>query len=156
MSLKGGAWNVIRSEFDELLLKYAATSGAVVFQETRVTAITFSASDKACPISATWQNISGLQGEIKFDFMVDDSGRNGIMSTKYLDNRVLNHSLDNIASWGYWTNTKSYMPGTPRDNAIWLEALNDESGWVWFIPLHDGTTSIGVVMKIALVQKRRE
>ena len=24
--------------------------------------------------------------------------------------------------------------------------LTDESGWTWFIPLHDGTVSVGVVM----------
>jgi flavine halogenase len=25
-------------------------------------------------------------------------------------------------------------------------SYTDESGWAWFIPLHDGTTSIGIVM----------
>ena len=24
--------------------------------------------------------------------------------------------------------------------------ITDESGWAWFIPLHDGTTSVGLVM----------
>ena len=30
----------------------------------------------------------------------------------------------------------------------------DESGWAWFIPLHDGTTSIGIVMKQKLYDSR--
>jgi hypothetical protein len=68
------------------------------------------------------------------------------MSTKYLKNRRYNQALNNIACWGYWDGTESYMPGTTRQNAIFVEALKDESGWAWFIPLHDGSTSVGVVM----------
>ena len=64
----------------------------------------------------------------------------------------------------------TYGIGTEREGAPWFEALTgkcletsydvrqlhsmtirssshvDESGWAWFIPLHDGTTSIGIVM----------
>ncbi|KAJ7029563.1 hypothetical protein C8F04DRAFT_1288116 [Mycena alexandri] len=39
-----------------------------------------------------------------------------------------------------------YMPNTIRENAPFFEALSDESGWAWFIPLHNGTVSVGVVM----------
>jgi len=68
------------------------------------------------------------------------------MSTKYLKNRRFNQALNNVACWGYWDGAGSYMPGTTRQNAIFVEALEDESGWAWFIPLHDGSTSVGVVM----------
>lgn len=68
------------------------------------------------------------------------------MSTKYLKNRRYNQALNNVACWGYWYGTGSYMPSTGRQNAIWVEALEDESGWAWFIPLHDGSTSVGIVM----------
>jgi flavin-dependent dehydrogenase len=40
----------------------------------------------------------------------------------------------------------TYGKGTPREGAPWFEALKDESGWAWFIPLHDGKTSVGIVM----------
>lgn len=33
--------------------------------------------------------------------------------------------------------------------------LLDASGWAWFIPLHNGTTSVGIVMKQCVVAKRR-
>ena len=57
-----------------------------------------------------------------------------------------------------------YGRGTDRENAPFFEALSgkspikkptvtilltsllDESGWAWFIPLHKGVTSVGVVM----------
>jgi hypothetical protein len=31
----------------------------------------------------------------------------------------------------------------------------DESGWNWFIPLHNGTTSIGVVMAEVIANQRK-
>ncbi|KAL7657229.1 Tryptophan halogenase [Aspergillus niger] len=44
------------------------------------------------------------------------------------------------------------MEGSP-----YFEALDDSSGWAWFMPLHDGTRSVGVVQdqKIAIEQKRQ-
>lgn len=35
-------------------------------------------------------------------------------------------------------------------------ALLDGSGWGWFIPLHDGTTSVGIVMKQSVVAEKKE
>ncbi|KAK7047273.1 hypothetical protein VNI00_006504 [Paramarasmius palmivorus] len=136
------AWNVVRSEFDEILLRHSAESGARVFEETRVTRLDFEGER---PVRAHF-NRNSTTGSISFDYLVDASGRTGIMSTKYLKNRRMNASLKNIACWGYWSGTGQYMPGTRRQNAPWFEALTDESGWSWFIPLHDGTVSVGFVM----------
>ncbi|KAG1720058.1 putative halogenase [Suillus lakei] len=139
-----GSWNVIRSEFDDLLFRHASKCGATVFDNTRITELQFEGKR---PVSADWKNTStGKQGRISFNYLVDASGRNGIMSTKYLKNRRFNQALNNVACWGYWDGTGSYMPGTARQNAVWVEALEDESGWAWFIPLHDGSTSVGIVM----------
>ncbi|TFY60324.1 hypothetical protein EVG20_g7463 [Dentipellis fragilis] len=153
------SWNVVRSEFDEILLNHAASCGARVFQSTKVTSISFSpasgASDLGRPTSATWihtppdESVSceGLcTGTIEFDYLIDASGRAGIMSTKYLKNRRFNDSLKNVAMWGYWADTGIYAKGSAAEGAPWFEALTDESGWAWFIPLHNGTTSVGVVM----------
>ncbi|KAI0084352.1 FAD/NAD-binding domain-containing protein [Irpex rosettiformis] len=149
-----GAWNVVRSEFDELLLQHAAKCGVDVFQETKVNDLQFS-GDR--PVSASWTHANdGTQGTISFDYLVDASGRNGIMSVKYLKTRCFSQSLKNVAHWGYWEGTNKYMPGTTRENAVWIEALNDESGWVWFIPLHDGSTSVGVVMDKDLAAQKKK
>ncbi|KAF8524134.1 putative halogenase [Hysterangium stoloniferum] len=145
-----GAWNVVRSEFDELLLRHAESCGVSVFEQVKVTSIQFEASDPTLrPIAACYENKSTssvpASGKITFDYLVDASGRMGIMSQKYLKNRKFNKSLNNVAVWGYWTGCQRYAPGTNRENAIWVEALQDETGWAWFIPLHDGTVSVGVV-----------
>ena len=113
----------VRSEFDELLLRHAASCGVRVVEETRVTEVHFSSSDKNQPVAASWKNTSGEQGRVEFDYLVDASGRNGVMSTRYLNNRKFNKSLNNVACWGYWENTGAYMPGTTRENAVYIEAL---------------------------------
>ena len=91
-----------------------------MIQETKVTELQFV---EQRPVSATWVSRLGVKGQTVFDYLVDASGRNGIMSTKYLHNRRFNKSLNNIACWGYWEGTGCYKPGTTRENAIWVEAL---------------------------------
>ncbi|KAK0498924.1 hypothetical protein EDD18DRAFT_55561 [Armillaria luteobubalina] len=141
------AWNVKRSEFDEILLRHAEELGAQVFENHRVTNLTFADKNvsEGRPISAEFSCPDGALRSISFDYLVDASGRAGIMSTKYLKNRKFNSALRNVASWGYWTGANRYMPGSERDNAPFFEALTDGSGWAWFIPLHDSTVSVGIV-----------
>ncbi|KAF4609873.1 hypothetical protein D9613_010410 [Agrocybe pediades] len=142
-------WNVIRSEMDELMLRHAQKQGVHVFEETKAEEIQFENDgdpQTARPISATWSKKDGSMGKIEFDWLIDASGRAGIMSTKYLKNRMMRESLRNVAVWGYWKDVKRYGVGTKKENSAWFEALNDESGWSWIIPLHNGTTSVGFVM----------
>jgi flavine halogenase len=114
---------------DEMLLSYAAEQGAQVFQETRVESIEFSnAPGSSRPISAQWTNkAAGTYGKIKFDWLIDASGRTGILSTKYLKNRNMRESLRNVAVWAYWRGMPRFMEGTIRANSGWFEALNGKS-----------------------------
>jgi flavin-dependent dehydrogenase len=149
------SWNVVRSVFDKMLLDHATSCGAKVFEQTSVKSLGFSATESSRPVTAEWLRASdGETGVISFDYLVDASGRLGLMSTKYLHNRHFNASLKNIALWGYWTGVGTYGVNTPREGAPWFETLRDESGWAWFIPLHDGTTSVGVVMNQDMYNER--
>ncbi|KAJ7121941.1 putative halogenase [Mycena filopes] len=141
------AWNVDRAEFDEILLKNAGENGARVVEGVSVSSINFSPDNDKQPVSAEYTSDTGASGTVKFNYLVDASGRNGIMSTKYLKNRKFNKALRSVAFWGYWTGAGMYAPGTSRENATWLEALTDESGWCWFIPLAKGKVSVGIVLK---------
>ncbi|KAK3906045.1 tryptophan 2-halogenase [Staphylotrichum tortipilum] len=153
----GFSWNVIRSESDKLMLDHAEKSGAHTFQGVKVESIQFvpapdfpehpTVSNPGRAVSATWcRKADGATGAIKFDYLVDASGRNGVMSTRYLKNRKFNKALKNVAHWGYWKGAKPYAPGTPEEGSPVSEALTDQSGWCWAIPLHDGTMSVGTVM----------
>ncbi|KAL3961153.1 hypothetical protein ACCO45_006270 [Purpureocillium lilacinum] len=137
------SWNVIRSESDDLIFRHAGKSGARIFDGVRVSAIEFvphngpsTADDKTLdpgrPVSATWtRKEDGATGIIKFDYIIDASGRLGIMSTKYLKNRHFNQGLKNVASWGYWQGAGRYGVGTPQEGVPYFEALSDGSGWAW-------------------------
>ncbi|KAJ6785909.1 hypothetical protein PWT90_09495 [Aphanocladium album] len=49
------------------------------------------------PVSATWIRKDGTSGSINYQYLMDASGRRGILSTKYLKNRKFNDNLKNIA-----------------------------------------------------------
>ncbi|KAK9440038.1 radH flavin-dependent halogenase [Metarhizium brunneum] len=147
----GYAWNLIRSEFDDLLFKHAGTCGAQIFSETRVDTVQFESVANGLkpdnrnledhlnpgrPVSATWVRKDGTSGSITYKYLVDASGRQGILSTKYLKNRKFNNNFRNAAIWAYWKSDNVYGPGTH---------MKDASGWAWFMPLHDGTRSVGIV-----------
>ncbi|KAF5319307.1 hypothetical protein D9619_008582 [Psilocybe cf. subviscida] len=142
------SYNVVRSELDELLLRHSQECGAKVYEQTRVLDLAFEDNAEGQPIRPTGANYArgGQSGYISFDYLIDASGNKGIMSTKYLRNRKMNQTLHNIACWGYWTGGGTYRPDTYRHNAPWFEALLDESGWAWYIPLSNGTVSVGFVM----------
>ncbi|PYH49689.1 NAD(P)/FAD-dependent oxidoreductase [Aspergillus saccharolyticus JOP 1030-1] len=156
------AWNVVRSEADHLMFQHAAKSGAKTFDGVKVKSIQFApdaVSKLGKPVSATYvcqQDQSQEIKEISFNYLVDASGRKGMLSTKYLNNRRYNESLKNIAHWGYWQGAETYAKGTPMENQPFFETLHDESGWVWLIPLHNGTVSVGIVrnQKTATAKKR--
>jgi len=161
------AWNVVRSEADNLMFQHAGENGAKIFDGVQVKSIQFKDETQVpdgephlhpgTPISATYQIKETKEtGEIAFDYVVDASGRIGILSTKYMKNRRYNQGLKNIANWGYWEGCNKYAPGTTRENSPFFEALQDESGWAWFIPLHNESVSVGVVMnqKLATLKKQ--
>ncbi|KAF8147454.1 hypothetical protein K438DRAFT_2090254 [Mycena galopus ATCC 62051] len=140
------SWNVERSEFDEILLRHAEECGVKVYEEHKVTELTFAEGANHRPISASFTTGTGEVRSVTFDYLVDASGRTGIMATRYLKNRHVNETLKNIACWGYWTGAGMYAAGTDRENAPWFEALTDESGWAWLIPLQGKIASVGIVM----------
>ncbi|KJZ69464.1 hypothetical protein HIM_11147 [Hirsutella minnesotensis 3608] len=170
----GYAWNVVRSQADDLLFRHAGKCGSRTFDATKVDSVQFEPTDVAMngngiesidpaaklgrPVSAKWRRKDGSSGTISFQYMVDASGRRGLLSTTYLKNRSINPNLKNIAHWGYWKGGATFSPGTRMEGAPYFEALTDASGWCWFIPLHDGTTSVGVVQNLetSIAQKKQQ
>jgi len=67
-----------------MLLWHAEESGALVFEETEVTDIIFEETKgtRERPTMAYYSRKKGGTGKIRFEYLVDASGRNGIMTTK--------------------------------------------------------------------------
>jgi flavin-dependent dehydrogenase len=146
------SFQVVRSEFDQLLLEHAKSQGVKVFEGVEIRNLCF---DGERPRSASWSQVVGGSdtGDISFDYLVDASGRSGVMATHYLKNRHYHNAFQNVALWGYWTGTgrMSFAP----EGAIANGAVPE--GWLWGIPLHDGTMSVGLVLhKTTFKEKRQE
>lgn len=144
------SYHVRRADFDKLLLDHATSQGVKVFEGTEVRELSFNG---ARPQSAIWSQNSGdnSSGEISFDILVDASGRAGVMATRYLKNRQQNQVFQNIAVWGYW---KGAGKVTEAPAGAFVGG-STEDGWLWGIPLHDGTLSVGVVMHKDSYKARR-
>lgn len=80
------------------MFRHAEESGAKVFDGVKVSSIDFNSSvvesngesslpNIGRPVRASWSSKAGGSGTIKFDYVVDTSGRAGLLSTKYLKNR---------------------------------------------------------------------
>jgi flavin-dependent dehydrogenase len=145
------AYQVVRAEFDQLLLEHAKSEGVKVLEGAEVTSLTF---DGDRPRAAAWKERGGegRSGEISFDYLVDASGRAGIMSTRYLRNRRFNKAFQSVAAWGYWKDVP--LPAGAPEGGVTVGAV--EEGWVWGIPLHDGTMSVGLVLHKNSFKARRE
>lgn len=119
----------IRSQADEIFLRHASHVGARVFEETKVTDVEFDGvAPNAYPKAALWKNKQGETGRITFDYVIDASGRAGILSVKYLHSRQFNQDLKNVAVWGYWKGAGKYLPGSTREGSPLFEALEGNLG----------------------------
>jgi flavin-dependent dehydrogenase len=145
------SFQVVRSQFDQLLLEHAKSQGVKVFEGTEVRNLSF-AGDR--PRSAAWSQVVGGSdtGEISFDYLIDASGRAGVMAMHYQKDRHYHNAFQNVAMWGYWTGAgrMSFAP----EGAIANGAVPD--GWLWGIPLHDGTMSVGLVLHKTTFKEKRQ
>ncbi|GAA3083782.1 NAD(P)/FAD-dependent oxidoreductase [Streptosporangium carneum] len=134
------AWQVVRSEFDQLLLDHARELGVEVVEGVSVRDVEFD-GDRA--VAARWHETKDPSrgGVIRFGHVIDASGRGGLLATRHLRSRRFHDVFRNVAAWAYWRNAKPLGKG-PK-GAIAVCSVKD--GWFWAIPLHDGTLSVGLV-----------
>jgi flavin-dependent dehydrogenase len=142
-------FQVIRSEFDKLLLDHSKSHGVQVHEGIEVKELMF--QDQR-PVAARCVDKSGATRTTSFDVLVDASGRAGIMATRYLSNRRYNDAFMNIATWGYWHKARRLSVGPVGA----IATCSIPYGWIWAIPLHDGALSVGVVMHKSKFQELRK
>jgi flavin-dependent dehydrogenase len=140
------AYQVRRSEFDEILFRHAVRQGASAFEECRATAVEFS-SDGAM---VTAREASGDERTLQARFVVDATGRDTLLANQFGIKRR-NRRHDSAAMFAHFRNAR-WLPGKAEGNIslFWFE-----HGWCWFIPLHDGATSVGVVCNATYMKSRK-
>jgi halogenation protein CepH len=130
------AFHVLRSEFDQILLRHSARMGAEVHEATIVEAI-----DGVGPFRVRARGEDGTALEAESAHVIDASGQHALLG-KREGLREFNPFFKNLAIFSYFAGA-ARLPGKLVDNI--LSAAFDE-GWCWYIPLHDGTLSVGAVV----------
>jgi halogenation protein CepH len=131
------AFQVVRAEFDQLLLENARAHGADVREEHAVTAVD---TDGPTPVVHV-ARADGGSFTVAPRFLIDASGQSALIG-RSRNLRRFDDFFKNLAIFGYFRNAER-LPGELA-NHILSAAFAD--GWFWYIPLHDGTMSVGGVV----------
>lgn len=131
------AYQVRRSEFDHILIRHAVTKGAEVHEGCKVTGVEFKPDGGA---SITARQDDGQEQTWQTRFVVDASGRDTFLANRFkIKQRNPRHNSS--AVYGHFQNA-SRQPGPNEGN---ITILWFDHGWFWYIPLSDGSTSVGMV-----------
>lgn len=132
-------WQVMRSEFDLMLLNNAREKGAEVREETTVTSLVRNDSGHVIGVEA--QSKDGRRETLLAKLVVDATGKEAFASTR-LGWRVGDPYLNKVAVWTYYKGSKRAEGIDEGGTTI---AFIPHKGWFWHIPMHDDLVSVGVV-----------
>jgi flavin-dependent dehydrogenase len=132
-------WQVVRSEFDLMMLNNAREHGVQVHEGVRVLDVLFE-GDRAVGVKI--QDGDGKQREVRARVVVDASGQSGLLQSKF-KLRVWDPVLNKGAVWTYWEG--AYRDTGKDEGATLVIQTPNKQGWFWYIPQHNNVVSVGVV-----------
>ncbi len=132
-------WQVVRSEFDQMMLNNAREHGVDVHEGVRVHDVLFE-GDRA--VGVRIKDADGSFREVRARVVVDASGQNGLIMNR-LQLRVWDPTLNKGAIWTYWEG--AYRDSGRDEGATLVIQTGNKNGWFWYIPLHNNIVSVGVV-----------
>src|SRR4030095_6920328 len=142
-------WQVVRSEFDHMMLENAREHGVAAHEGVRVMDVLFE-GDRAAGV--TIKNADGSLRDIKARVVVDASGQNGLLMNR-LNLRIWDPVLNKGAIWTYWEG--AYRDTGRDEGATMVLQTVTRNGWFWYIPLHNNIVSVGVVAPFDYLFKGR-
>ena len=143
-------WQVVRSEFDQMMLDHAREHGVEVFEQTRVMEVLFD-NDRA--LGVVVKAPDGSTHEVRARVVVDASGQNGLLMNR-LNLRIWDPVLNKGAIWTYWEG--AYRDTGRDEGATMVLQTVTKNGWFWYIPLHNNIVSVGVVAPFDYLFKGRK
>ena len=132
-------WQVLRSEFDQMMLQNAAEHGVKVHEGVRVLEVLFE-GDRAVGLKV--QEEDGTQREVRARVVVDASGQSSMIATRF-KLRVMDSDLKKGALWTYWEG--AYRDQGRDEGTTLVLQTKGKKGWFWYIPLHNNIVSVGIV-----------
>lgn len=132
-------WQVLRSEFDELMLNNAREHGVDVHEGVRVRDVIFD-GDRATGVRV--QNEDGRIEEVGARVVIDASGQSTMIASRF---KLLEKDGD-LKKGAVWTYYKGAYRDPGRDEGATLVLqTKGKKGWFWYIPLHNDIVSVGIV-----------
>ena len=138
------AYQVKRADFDDLLLRHAASCGAEVRESTAVEDVLF---ENGRAVGVLVRGEGGAPEEIRARVVVDASGQGAFLARK-LGLRRFDPKLKRAAMFAHYEGIR--WPEGSRPGDILLPI--DKGVWYWIIPFSDGTCSVGGVFDPAVVR----
>jgi flavin-dependent dehydrogenase len=130
-------WQVLRSEFDQMLLDNAREKGAQVLEQTTVKSL-IQEDGRVVGVRAEQ---GGQTREYRAPMTLDCSGKEAF-AVRRNNWRVRDPYLNKVAVWTYYKGAKR-DPGI--DDGATTVAYVPDKGWFWYIPQHNDMVSVGVV-----------
>lgn len=131
-------WQVLRSEFDQMLLDNAREKGAEVREETKVRKLLM---EGETVIGVEAEDKQGQVYNIYAKITLDCTGKEAFTANRR-GWRTPDPHLNKIAVWTYYRGSKREAG---IDEGTTTVAYVPEKGWFWHIPQHDDMVSVGVV-----------
>ena len=133
------AYQVRRSEFDDILFRNAAARGAATLEGCRVDQVEFLPGDAGVHVQA--QHEDGRRLHLRARYLIDASGRDTFLGKRF-DLKRRNPRHNSSALYAHFTGAVRGCDKREGNIVIyWFE-----HGWFWFIPLREGVTSVGAVV----------
>ena len=131
-------WQVLRSEFDQMLVDDARAKGATIVEGVTVTQL-LRDGDRVTGVRVKHED--GATAEYRAPMTLDCSGKESFAAVRN-QWRIRDPKLNKVAVWTYYKGAKR-DPGI--DAGATTVAFVPEKGWFWYIPQHDDMVSVGVV-----------
>ena len=141
-SASSQTWQVLRSEFDQLLLDHAAERGAEVRRRLRVRDVLFE-GDRATGIRVQRQD--GETYDVGANVVVDATGQRAFLARKLKIVRVDPH-LRNASIYAHFEG--AFRDSGIDEGATLILHTEEAESWFWYIPMPNDRVSVGVVGEV--------
>jgi len=130
-------WQVLRADFDQMLVNNARNQGALVHTETQVL-------DLLCEgeqVTGVKLKLSSQETrDIRAKIVVDSSGQSGFIANRF-NLKMVDPVLKKGTVWAHFKNAHRDA-GIDEGATLILQTAGKQS-WFWYIPLPNNTVSIG-------------
>jgi flavin-dependent dehydrogenase len=143
-------WQVVRSEFDRMMMENARDHGAEVVEGAAVREVLFD-GERAIGVRARFAD--GVQRDVHSTVTVDATGPSALIARR-LGIKRLEPKLKKASIFTHFT-------GASRDagideGATLILHTRDKQSWFWYIPLPDDQVSVGVVGALEYLLRGRD